>query len=104
MNTTEGPHQPATYEFMALQPASHTFACFDCGQVFVSDPKDVATVGLVDGKTGYNEEDVPDSYAPVCPACDDAAEEDYERDADELQASFDARSDEILERSRGLDY
>jgi hypothetical protein len=30
--------------------------------------------------------------------------EEYERDADALQASFDARSDERLERSRGLDY
>jgi hypothetical protein len=81
--------------------AYEKMTCFDCGTTFEADQADVATVGLVDGKTGYNEEDVPDSYAPICPACEDAAEEEYERGADLF--SFDRYSDEILDR-RNLDY
>jgi hypothetical protein len=96
MTTTEG---PATHEFTSLPPASHTFACFDCGKIFVSDPADVSTVGLVNGKTGYNEEDEPTSYAPICTACADACEAEYL-----LLDNFDGHSDEILERTHGLDY
>jgi hypothetical protein len=102
MNTS--PVGPATHEFTALQPASHTFACFDCGKVFVADPADVHTVGLVDGKTGYNEEDEPTSYAPICFDCADACEAEYLLDDHKVNDGFDAYSDEILEQTRGLDY